>query len=278
MRLCEHELKAREILTKAGVDSPGLCARILTARAAGLAKIDYILCADQELDTAAAGRLEKFVARRAKGEPLAYILGEKEFYGLLFRVSAATLTPRPETELLVELALKFLPEQAIDFVDLGCGSGCIGETLLCLRPLWRGVLLDASWGALRIAQANARSLGCAAGLLQADLFDLPIKAASMDLIISNPPYISPEDKRLVMAETLAYEPHSALFSSSGGMAHIEGVIAGAANCLKNGGYVMLEHGATQAPKVAGLLLEYGFVQIETFKDLAGLPRCAVGRK
>lgn len=278
MRLDEHERLARKILAEAGVDSPGLCSRILTAHAAGLSRIEYILSPDSCLSSEQEELLAELVARRSRGEPLAYILGFREFYSLPFLVSPATLTPRPETELLVELALEHAPKDGLIFADLGCGSGCIGETLLSLRPGWTGALLDNSAAALAVAGQNAASLHCSPLLVQADIFHLPFADSSLDLVVSNPPYISESDKGSVMAEVLAYEPHSALFSPANGLAHLDAVIKGSRRCLKSGGLLLLEHGAGQEAEVAALLAASGFTDIEDFRDLAGLPRCAMGRK
>lgn len=274
MRICDHELKIRALLAKARVDSPGLCARVLTAYAAGLSRIDYILACDKELDSGRDAMLCELAARRAKGEPLAYILGEKEFYGLPFRVSSATLIPRPETEQLVEIILAQHSQKDAVFADLGCGSGCIGLTLLKLRPDWKGILIDSSQAALKTASANSISLGCAADFLLADIFNLPLAENSFNLVVSNPPYIAPAEMNQVMAETLAYEPYSALFSPPDGLAHIEAVIGGAARCLKAGGMLALEHGASQANAVHALLKSSGFTNLIAYHDLAGLPRCA----
>lgn len=276
MRLAECELEAAAILTRAGVDSPGLCARLLCAHAAGLSRIDYILARDQEQKNGPCFR--ELVKRRAAGEPLAYILGKKEFYGHDFRVSPAVLIPRPETEGIVDLALKRVREQNIFFVDMGCGCGCIGESLLLHRPAWRGILLDASLAALAIAKENATALGCSPVFLGADVFALPLAAASVDLVVANPPYIAGEERPRVMAETLAYEPHSALFSPERGLSHLAAVIKGAGNCLKNGGAIILEHGAGQKNAVTRMLAEEGFCEIADYRDLAGLSRCAFARK
>lgn len=274
MRLCEHELKIRALLADAGVDGPGVCARALVAHAAGLSRINYILACDQELDIDKASTLNALVARRARGEPLAYILGEKEFYGLPFNVSSATLTPRPETELLIEISLRLLPLERIIFADLGCGCGCIGATLLKERPAWSGILIDSSLSALEVARANKSRLDISAILMAGDIFNLPLATGSLDLVISNPPYIAPSEIAMVMRETLAYEPHCALFSRPDGFRHITAVIAGATRCLKAGGMLILEHGANQAENVKELLQKSGFVEIHSYRDLAGIHRCA----
>lgn len=278
MQLRKHEQITRKVLVEAGVDSPGLCARMLVAHVAGLDKVGYILAGNEDLAPEAAARLADLTLRRAQGEPMAYILGKKEFYGIEFIVSPAVLTPRPETELLVELALANLPEKNTIFADLGCGSGCIGLSLLKIRPEWTGIFMDLSSDALEIAKRNAVALACKAKFVLADLFKPLLAAESCDLIISNPPYIGAAEKNLVMPETLAYEPHFALFSQQNGLAHLEAVIRCAANSLKKQGWLLLEHGSSQADVVYDLLKSAGFVNIAMHKDLANLPRCAMAQK
>lgn len=277
--LREYELKIRKILTKARVDSPGLCARLLVANAAGLDKTAYILGWDKRLTQSQLDLLENNVKRRANGEPLAYILGHKEFYGIDFLVSLATLTPRPETEMLVDMALDLFPANApLRFADIGCGSGCIGLALLCQRSSWQGLLVDNSLEALAICSANNRALNCSAAILAADIYKPPFPPNIFDFIVCNPPYIAYSEKMEVMAETLAHEPHSALFSSDGGLGHIKAVIQAAAHCLAPGGYLLVEHGCKQAGAIENLLMAYNYVNIQFKNDLAGLPRCATAQK
>ena len=281
MRLGEYERKIARQLTAAGVDSPRLCARLLCAQALGLDKLGVALAPQRPLDDAEARRLEVLAARRASGEPLAHITGSREFFGRDFRVSRHTLIPRPETELLVETALALLPAGPVIFADLGTGSGCIGITLACERPLWRGALLERSAGALAVAQENAAAL-LGRGeervtLVAGDLFAPPLRAGSFELVISNPPYIGAGERGEVMDEVLRFEPESALFSPADGLAHLAAVCEAARRLLAPGGLVILEHGAGQGAAVRGLMAASGFAGIETRRDLAGLERCALGR-
>jgi len=279
MRLRDLELKARSILTKARVDSPGLCARLLAAHAAGLDKVTYVLAWDKELAPDQEQLFWDYTRRRAAGEPLAYILGYKEFYGIDFIINSATLTPRPETEMLVDLALSLFPENKnIRFADLGCGSGCIGLTLSHLRNGWYGILIDNSACALEVCNANRNNLNCVAEVMRADIFNPPLAANSLNLVVSNPPYIAAAEKDQVMVETIMHEPHSALFSPCNGMAHIGAMIECASHCLAPGGHVLFEHGAAQAEAARDMLLCAGFVNLHQEKDLAGLPRCAMAQK
>lgn len=274
MRFCELERQARLMLAKAGVDSPGLCARVLTAHVAGCDRTAYLLAEEREATPKQQELQRELVRRRGRGEPLAYILGKKEFYKYEFVVSPAVLIPRPETELLVELALAHVSAQTASFADLGCGSGCIGVSLLRDRPAWRGILLESSQEALAVAKINAA--GVEAVLLRADMFAAPLRPQSCDLVVSNPPYIGPDEN--VMGETLAYEPGLALFSGEGGLAHIRAVISCASAALKPGGWLILEHGWRQEQAVGEMLLRRGFGECRSHADLAGLPRCAMARK
>lgn len=265
-------------LHEAGVDNPALCSRILVCEAARLDKTQLILNAQEEMESGAAERLRRMTERRAAGEPIAYILGKKEFFGLDFHVDPSTLIPRPETEHLVEAALERIGEGCITFADAGCGSGCIGLALLYHRPGWRGILFDISPAALNVAHVNSHSLHCESFLLQANIFSPPFGPRSLDLFISNPPYISNGEKALVMRECLDFEPHSALFSLENGLAHLRAAIMAAAFALRPGGWIMLEHGWNQARQVADFLGKSGFCNIFCQKDLSGLDRCAIAQK
>ncbi|MDE5879636.1 MAG: peptide chain release factor N(5)-glutamine methyltransferase [Desulfovibrio sp.] len=286
-------------LTKAGVDSPRLCARLLCAEALGLDKLGVALEPGRELSEAELERLETLTGRRASGEPLAHILGRREFFGRDFRVTRHTLVPRPETELLVETALELLPEAPLRFADLGAGTGCIGITLACERRQWRGVLLEKSPEALAVAAANAARLLSGEGQgsrpalfpreprrapssrlmpVLGDIFAPPLRAGAIELVISNPPYIGESERALVMDEVLRFEPKTALFSPAEGLAHLAAVCEAARRLLVPGGLVILEHGAAQGVAVRGLLAGRGFTRIETLRDLAGLERCSLGRR
>ena len=279
MRLGEYERRIARKLTEAGVDSPRLCARLLCAQALGLDKLGVALAPGRELDGDETARLDALAARRATGEPLAHITGGREFFGRDFRVTRHTLVPRPETELLVETALGLLPEGPLDFADMGTGSGCIGITLACERPSWRGVLLEKSPEALAVAGQNAASLpaGGAARLLpvRGDLFAPPLRSRAYDLVVSNPPYIGMEERDLVMDEVLRFEPADALFSAQGGLAHLAAVCRGALRLLRPGGLLIMEHGAGQGAAVRGLMARAALAGVETRRDLAGHERCTL---
>ena len=286
MRLNQYIDEATAQLTKAGVDSPRLCAEVLArevlgGEASGSARLFCILEAGRELETAEHERMQALVAQRATGQPLAQIIGRKEFYGRDFVVTRHTLIPRPETELLVDTALELLPQAPLHFADLGTGTGCIGLTLLAESPHWQGLLLDLCPHAAEVAATNARLLGVQnrAAVLRGDMQHPPLKAESLQLVVSNPPYIAEAERHLVMDEVLHNEPHSALFSENNGLLHLAAAINAAAHALQNGGWILLEHGAEQAKAVYDLLAKSGiFKKIENKRDIAQLDRCTLARK
>lgn len=286
MRLKQYIDEATAQLTKAGVDSPRLCAEVLArevlgGEASGSARLFCILEAERELETAEHERLQALVAQRATGQPLAQIIGRKEFYGRDFVVTRHTLIPRPETELLVDTALELLPQTPLYFADLGTGTGCIGLTLLAESPHWQGLLLDLCPHAAMVAATNAQLLGVQnrAAVLRGDMQHPPLKAESLQLVVSNPPYIAETERHMVMDEVLHNEPHSALFSENNGLLHLAAAINAAAHALKNGGWILLEHGAAQAKVVHDLLAASGiFKKIENKRDIAQLDRCTLARK
>ncbi|WP_297829027.1 peptide chain release factor N(5)-glutamine methyltransferase [uncultured Desulfovibrio sp.] len=282
MRLKDYERDAARRLTEAGVDSPRLCAQLLAGHVLGMDRLHCVLAAERKLTPAELHDLEILTARRATGEPLAHILGAREFFGRSFLVTLHTLIPRPETELLVETALELLPARhPLLFADLGSGSGCIGVTLCLERPQWRGLLLELSAPALDVACENAVRLGAAARLkaLRADMRAVPLRAAACDLVVSNPPYIAEAERGEVMDEVLRFEPHSALFSPQNGLAHLRAAVSQAARILRSGGLLLLEHGARQGPAVREFLSSASaFTGIAARRDLAGLDRCTLARK
>ena len=286
MRLKQYLDEATAQLTKAGVDSPRLCAEVLArealgGEASGSARLFCILEAGREVEGDVLASLQALVAQRATGQPLAQIIGRKEFYGRDFAVTRHTLVPRPETELLVDCALELLPKTPLHFADLGTGTGCIGLTLLAENPHWQGLLLDICPHATRVAATNAQNIGVQdrATVLQADMRNPPIKPESLQLVVSNPPYIAEAERHMVMDEVLHNEPHSALFSENNGLLHLAAAINAAASALQPGGWVLLEHGAGQAKAVHGLLAKTGiFEKIENKRDIAHLDRCTLARK
>jgi release factor glutamine methyltransferase len=217
-------------------------------------------------------------ARRAEGEPVAYLLGWREFYGRRFAVGPAALIPRPETELLIDRALELLPPAAMaEVLDLGSGSGVIALTLALERPHWVLTSVDASASALALARENARTLGAAnAEFLHGDWYG-PVAQRSFDLIVSNPPYVADTDPHLARGD-LRFEPASALRAGSDGLEAIRQIVAQAPEYLRPGGWLLFEHGCDQADACRRLLAQAGFVDVTTAADLAELPRVSGGRR
>ena len=290
MKLRQYLAESAQKMTKAGVDSPRLCAHVLVRQVLGLDRIACVTQADRQLSASELEALDALVARRAAGEPLAHITGSREFYGRDFRVTPHTLIPRPETELLVEKALEAaeklesrarVTEHGLYFADLGTGSGCIGITLAMELPHWRGLLMDISGEAVKTAWHNARTLGAQDRVvcIEGDLYRPPLTPGAYALLASNPPYIAEDERPMVMPEVLAHEPHGALFSPAGGLAHLEAVIKAAASALAPGGCLLLEHGAAQGAETRRLLRVHSLFEAPvTHRDMAGLERCTVAHR
>jgi len=229
---------------------------------------------EQELDAAQTAAYRALLQRRLAGEPIAYILGEREFFGLKFKVSLATLIPRPETELLVYLALRHLP-QGGRVLDLGSGSGAIALSIVHARPDAEVTVVDASIEALAVARENARRLNIVnTRFVQSDWF-ARLAGERFDLIVSNPPYIADGDAHLAQGD-LRYEPRSALASGADGLDDLRRIIGGANAHLTTGSWLLLEHGYDQAAAVRDLLLSAGLDGVFSAKDLAGIERVSGG--
>lgn len=208
--------------------------------------------------------------RRLRGEPIAYLLGMREFFGLDFKVTPDTLIPRPDTELLVELALQHIPQRGA-VLDMGTGSGAIALSIAHQRPDAAVVAVDASTAALEVASENTRRLGLKnVRLLHSDWF-ARLAGERFDLIVSNPPYIEANDVHLGQGD-VRFEPLSALASGQDGMDDIRRISAGAGEYLRSGGWLMLEHGYDQAERVRRLLQGNGFLDVSSARDLAGIER------
>ncbi|MGH8149401.1 MAG: peptide chain release factor N(5)-glutamine methyltransferase [Steroidobacteraceae bacterium] len=216
------------------------------------------------------------VERRRAGEPLAYLVGRKAFWSLDLSVGPQVLVPRPETELLVERALALRPEPTGTAADLGTGSGAIALALASERPGWQITATDLSEEALRIARHNASRLGARnVQLLHGDWF-APLAARRVHLVVSNPPYIAGGDPVLA-APPLVYEPRMALSPGRDPMTHLLAIIRTAPRHLEPGGWLLLEHGATQAEDVARELVARGFNHVRSHRDLAGHARMTEAR-
>lgn len=212
--------------------------------------------------------------RRLKGEPMAYILGECGFLDHVFKVTPDVLIPRPETEILVELALGLLPEtSAAEVLDLGTGSGCIGVSMALARPQVRVTAVDASAPALEVARENATRLGAQNVIFVESSWYAGLGDAKFDVIVSNPPYVADQDSHL---DALRFEPAGALVAGSDGLAALRAVIREAPDALNAGGALVVEHGFDQRDAVLDLLASAGFSDVKAMDDLAGRPRVALG--
>jgi release factor glutamine methyltransferase len=234
--------------------------------------------ADDVLDLDVRTAFEVLVARRAAGEPVAYLTGQRGFWTLELEVTPATLIPRPETELLVELALERLPpDAAASVADLGTGSGAIALAIASERARARVVATDASTDALAVARRNAQRLGIGnVRFVQGDWL-APLATERFALIVSNPPYIEAGDPHLAQGD-LRFEPTSALASGADGLDAIRRIVAGAAAHLEPGGWLLFEHGWNQGDAVRALLRAAGYAQAFTAQDLEARDRVSGGRK
>jgi release factor glutamine methyltransferase len=258
-------------LVAARAKLPASEARLLLGHVTGRPPAWLIAHDDEELDEETLLRFASLAARRAGGEPVAYLLGHREFFGRDFAVSPSVLIPRPETELLIELALATSgADAATDILDLGTGSGCIAVTLALELPRARVSAIDSSVAALAVAQQNAVRHGTRLRLLQSDWFTA-LAGERFDLIVANPPYIAAADPHLDAGD-LRHEPPAALASGSDGLDAIRRIVADAPLFLAPGGRFLLEHGHDQGAAVRALLEASGLAGVEQHRDLAGIVR------
>lgn len=233
--------------------------------------------ADDAVDAPVAVAYAALVERRAEGEPVAYLTGRRGFWTLELEVTPATLIPRPETELLVELALERLPSDApVRAADLGTGSGAIALVLASERPQARVVATDASAEALAVAQRNAQRLGIRNVQFTQGDWLVPLQDERFELVVSNPPYIEAGDPHLAQGD-LRFEPASALASGDDGLDDIRRIVAGACDVLVPGGWLLFEHGWNQGEAARALLCEAGYVQAFTAQDIEARDRVSGGR-
>jgi release factor glutamine methyltransferase len=260
-------------------DDPRHEAEILLGAALGRTRAFLIAHPEQRvLDCEATDRYESNVTRRAQGEPVAYILGEKEFWSLPLAVGPGVLIPRPETELLVERALAHLPaDRSCEVLDLATGSGAVALAIATERPLARVVATDDSSAALDAARYNAArlSLGARVEFVAGSWYE-PLAQRMFEVIVSNPPYIAPNDPRVEPA-VRRFEPPHALFAGPTGLEALRVVVSRAPGHLVSGGWLAVEHGDTQAEAVRELFAAAGFDGVRTHRDLADRDRCTEGR-
>jgi release factor glutamine methyltransferase len=268
---------AQAIAALTGVEA-GREAELLLQHALGRTRAWLYAHADDAVDGFAVGRVRELVARRQAGEPLAYITGRREFWSLDLAVSPAVLIPRPETELLVELAIQKIPHaQATAVADLGTGSGAIALAIAHERPRAQVLATDASAAALDVARGNAARVGVTnVGFALGD-WCAALGNARFDLIVSNPPYIAAADPHLRRGD-LRFEPPPALASGIDGLDAIRAIVETAPAHLRPGGWLLLEHGFEQGRAVRAFLEKSGFVEVFTAHDLEDRERVSGGRR
>ena len=251
-------------------------ARVLACAACGCTATDLIAHDEAPLSAQQAATFAQWCARRAAGEPVAYLVGGREFYGHWLHVSPQVLIPRPETELLVECALAAaLPEDAC-VLDLGTGSGAVAIALALARPRWQVWAVEQSEAALALAQENATRLGANIRFVYSDWFAALPAPQRFAAIVSNPPYVAENDPHLTQGD-VRFEPRRALVSGSDGLDALRHIVQHAPRWLAAGGCLWLEHGFDQSEAVRALLADAGFADVQSWRDLAAIERVSGGR-
>lgn len=247
--------------------------RMLMMHALNKTRIQLITESDRVLIEAEVSAVQNLIASRIAGEPIAYLIGQREFYGLMLHVTKEVLIPRPETELLVDLSLQLvLPNSSI--LDLGTGSGVIAIAIAHLRPDLDVWATDISSAALTIAKRNAELHQCQIRFVESNWYsNLPDR--KWHIIVSNPPYIVQDDPHLSQGD-LRFEPKNALTDHADGLSAFRQIIAGAKVRLEEGGWLLVEHGYDQAQAVCDLLTEHRFVNVQSWPDMAGIERVSGG--
>ena len=261
----------------AGSDTVQLDAELLLAAVLGKSRTYLYTWPEQVLSPSERSYFESVLERRVMGEPVAYILGTRDFWTLTLRVNRHVLIPRPETELLVETALALVTTQEACIADLGTGSGAIALAVASERPVWKVVATDMSGDALTVASDNASQLNIVNVEFRQGSWCDALPPQLFDLIVSNPPYIDAADAHLTQGD-LRFEPRSALVAADDGLADIRTLCSQAPQRLKPGGWLLLEHGWTQGPTVAAILQSSGLETVRTLKDLNGNDRVSLGRR
>ena len=276
MRLAEAHQRLTQIFLEHKIPDSQRESEVFLRQVLNLSVTEFVLEKKLEIDAVAEKKIFTLAKRRSAGEPLAYLVGSKDFYKNRFVVDTSVLIPRAETELVVEEALKLGPQKCV--VDIGCGSGCIGLSLLKEWPDGYLIAVDISDKALQVAQKNAKALNVER---RADFFCGEVETYSVkskiDLIVSNPPYIAKNDHRIDL-NVKKYEPHLALFAEDDGLLFYKRWTPWAQNNLKVEGWLIYEVGDGQASLVQSICLQNGFKNIKIIKDLSGIERVVVAQR
>jgi release factor glutamine methyltransferase len=260
----------------AATPSPRVDSEVLVMHVTGLTRTGLFQCGDDSLSSDQQRQLVELLARRAHGEPVAYLTGVREFWSLTLHVTPDTLIPRPETELLVERTLAIVPKQAAWTVaDLGTGSGAVALAVASERPQAQVIATDSSEAALAVARANAKRLGIANIEFRHGDWLAALGDTAIDLIVSNPPYLRADDPHLLEGD-VRFEPRSALVAGADGLDAIRHIAAAALGRLRPGGRLLFEHGYDQGATARAILLEKGYLEVESFRDLAEHDRVTGG--
>lgn len=280
-----------------GIDSPHLSARLLVQDVLKISREELATHPERPLSRQECARLEGLLRRREQGEPIAYLLGEREFFGRSFKVTPATLIPRPESELLIETALHLVQKKALVFADLGTGSGCLAVTLCAEHPEWQGIALDCSKKALSIAQSNAQKYKVDDRLLfvQGNFLQPCVRPSSLDLVVSNPPYLSEAEYAGLSPEVRDFEPLSALLplpehdphhdhhdshkdDPDQSLHYLKAVATAAWSWLRPEASLLMEHGFEQGEALVLWLKKHNWDNIVDFQDLSGKNRLILAQR
>ena len=267
----------RDRFKEAGIDDARLNAELLLAHALGVGRNDVALRLDESLSDVTLKAANALCERRLKHEPVDYIIGRREFFGREFHVEPGVLIPRPETELIIELVRKLQPDLAGRAADVGSGSGALAVTLAVEFPALQVLATDLHPTPLKVTRGNAERHGVASRVFCARMDGLSAGASGFDLVVSNPPYVTPEEYTDLQAEVRDHEPKEALVGGPDGLAVALRVLTQVAERLKPGGYLLMEHGMQQGNALREAALTAGFAEVRTERDYAGRDRILVAR-
>ncbi len=269
--------KAIQKLDQTGNETSGLDVDLLLEAATGLTPLEFILDPDRQIGPKQKADFQSLLERRLKREPISQILGKKDFWTLTFKVSRHCLTPRPDSETLIEAALKSIPDKkkALKILDLGTGSGCLILSLLSELPYSLGTAVDISDKALDLAKENAQRLGFQerCRFILSDWAQLLPPGEKFDIILCNPPYIAEEEAETLAPDVQGYEPHMALFAKDNGLEEYQKLGKILPGLMADGGHAFLEIGHEQGPRAAGIFKNGRAKNIRIIQDLAGRDRC-----